>query len=161
MIGFLDIEEFIFAENSLPEAYNFMKKVGLSSLEAVALFAGEIKGSQAIIKAVICPLQESLRTEDGLLYTVGGEELHKINIWLHKNKLKLIAQIHSHPTIAYHSETDDKYPIMSTIGGLSIVVPNFAQDSLNHLEWAYYRLSQDGIWKELDEKEIKKLVKTT
>lgn len=159
MTGFLDIEEFVFTKNSLKEAYDFLGEVGLKSFEAVALFAGEINQKQAIVKVVICPLQESSRSLDGLLYTVGGEELHKINMWLYKNKMKLIAQIHSHPTEAYHSETDDKYPIMSTLGGLSIVVPNFAGDQLNHLDWAYYRLFPECTWKELSQKEIKKLIK--
>ena len=159
MIGFLDIENFNFNINHLEEAYSFLREAGDKSFEAVALFAGNIYGKNATIKEVICPLQESSRSKQGLLYTVDGEELHKINIWLYENQLILIAQIHSHPTKAYHSETDDKYPIICTLGGLSIVVPNFAQEPLNHLDWAYYRLSQESYWEELKQTEIKKIIK--
>ena len=81
------------------------------------------------------------------------------NLWLYENKLKLLAQIHSHPSEAYHSKTDDEFPIMTTLGGLSIVVPYFAKHRLNHLDWAYYRLFSETNWIELNQSEIKNLIK--
>jgi hypothetical protein len=155
----LNVIRFDFQKACLNGAYSFLKKAGNKSYEAVALFAGKIEDDKAFISDVICPLQESSRTQFGLMYTVDGAELHRINMWLYKNKLKLIAQIHSHPTEAYHSETDDEFPIVTTLGGLSIVVPHFAQDPINHLDWAYYRLFAETSWKELKHKEIKNIIK--
>jgi hypothetical protein len=159
MKGFLDIQRFEFDYSSVKEAYSFLNKAGKKSFEAVALFAGRIDGDVAIIDNVIFPLQESLKTRYGLLYTVDGEELHRINLWLYKNNLKLIAQIHSHPTEAYHSDTDDEYPIISTLGGLSIVVPYFARYPPNYEDWSYFRLDDHITWKELNTSEIEKLIK--
>jgi len=159
MIGFQNIKCFEFKQSCLNEAYSFLKKAGNNSYEAVALFVGKIEDNNAIISEVICPLQESSRSKFGLMYTVDGQELHRINLWLYQNKLKLIAQIHSHPSEAYHSETDDEFPIITTLGGLSIVVPYFAQDPLNHLDWAYYRLFSETCWEELNLTEIEKLIK--
>ncbi|WP_317898932.1 hypothetical protein [Aurantibacillus circumpalustris] len=159
MSGFLQIQKFEFGAETLKEAYAFLREVGTKSYEAVALFAGEVEGNVGIIKKVICPEQTSSRSELGLLYSVEGEELHRINIQLYKNKLVLLAQIHTHPGRAYHSETDDEFPIISTLGGLSIVVPNFASDELNHLNWAYYRLSVTAMWDELSQNEIRNLIK--
>lgn len=159
MNGFLDITYFEIQNDCLNQAYSFLKKAGTKSFEAVALFAGRIENCNAFISEVVCPLQESSRSEYGLMYTVDGKELHRINLWLYKNNLKLIAQIHSHPTEAYHSETDDEFPIVTTLGGLSIVVPYFAKDTLNHLDWAYYRLLSETHWKELDKSEIEQLIK--
>lgn len=158
-MGFLDIEIFYFNMTCINEAYSFLKEVGDKSFEAVALFAGNTEGNTALIKKVICPLQEGSRSKQGLLYTVEGEELHRINVWLYKNKLKLIAQIHSHPNEAFHSETDDKFPIVCTFGGLSIVVPDFAQAPINYLDWMYYRLLPESNWKELSKSELKNLIK--
>ena len=161
MIGFLEIEYFEFKKKCLEEAYLFLKKAGNKSFEAVALFAGIVEDKHAIINNVIFPLQESSRSKYGLMYTVDGDELYRINLWLYENKLKLLAQIHSHPSEAYHSKTDDEFPIMTTLGGLSIVVPYFAKHRLNHLDWAYYRLFSETNWIELNQSEIKNLIKIT
>lgn len=159
MNDFLNLKCFEFHKDCLSEAYSFLRKAGNKSFEAVALFVGIIEGNKAIIKNVISPLQESSRSHYGLMYTVDGTELNRINLWLYKNKLKIIAQIHSHPGKAYHSETDDEYPIVTTLGGLSIVVPNFAQETINHHNWAYYRLISETNWKELSQSEIEKIIK--
>ncbi len=158
MIGFLDIKRFEFNRSNLEKAYTFLKEAGKESFEAVALFAGCIEGDRATVKEVILPLQKSYKLESGLMYAVDGEELHRINVWLHENKMSLLAQIHSHPRDAYHSETDDEFPIVATVGGLSVVVPNFAKGNLNHLDWAYYRLTAEAEWNKLCESEIENLI---
>jgi hypothetical protein len=159
MIGFLDINSFEFQNDCVENAYSFLKKAGKKSYEAVALFAGKIEGHNAVVTEVICPLQESSRSRYGLMYTVDGKELHRINLWLYENKLRLIAQIHTHPTEAYHSETDDEFPIVTTLGSLSIVVPYFAKGKLDYLDWAYYRLFSETSWEELEHSDIEKLIK--
>jgi len=84
--------------------------------------------------------------------------LHRINVLLHKNNLRIIAQIHSHPNEAYHSEADDASPIVATIGGVSIVVPRFAADPINLENWAIYRLSPDKRWEQLSSAEVRKTI---
>jgi proteasome lid subunit RPN8/RPN11 len=158
MIGFLDVQVFEFDGEKVNEAYSFLRKAGEKSFEAVALFAGVIDGPKAKITEVILPEQTSYKLKSGLMYAVEGDELHRINVWLYKNNIKLIAQIHSHPTEAYHSETDDEFPIISTVGGLSIVVPNFAVDKLNYSDWAFYRLSESATWDELDVDTVRKII---
>ena len=158
MIGFLDLEVFEFNTTKVEKAYSFLRMAGEKAYEAVALFAGSVEGRKAEVKEVILPEQRSFKLKSGLMYKVDGEELHRINIWLYENKLKLLAQIHSHPTEAYHSEADDEFPIISTVGGLSIVVPNFASGKMNYMDWAYYRLSESASWDELDESAIKQLI---
>lgn len=57
------------------------------------------------------------------------------------------AQVHSHPAHAFHSVTDDQWPIISQPGFISIVVPNFAANQ-SSLERAWIgRLLPDGRWK--------------
>ena len=57
-------------------------------------------------------------------------------------------QVHSHPTDAYHSETDDTYPIATLEGSLSIVLPFFGRDGWESKDIAVYRLGRTG-WDEL------------
>lgn len=154
MTGFLDIVKFEFKKEQLEKAYAFLGHAGEDRFEAVALFAGDVDGNIATIREVILPEQKSYKLESGLMYVVDGDELHRINVWLYKNRLRLIAQIHSHPEEAYHSETDDEFPIISTVGGLSIVIPFFARQKIDYDEWAYYRLGADLIWNEFNHKDL-------
>ena len=41
-------------------------------------------------------------------------------------KRSVKAQIHTHPGEAFHSASDDRWPIVSQAGFISIVLPNFA-----------------------------------
>ncbi|MDO8999838.1 MAG: hypothetical protein Q7W45_08745 [Bacteroidota bacterium] len=151
--GYLSIEKIKMPYKCIVGAYEHMRQAGQRGLEGVALFAGKEEGSVFTIDTTIVPKQKAMSLEDGLLYAVDGEELHRVNVWLYENKMSLMAQIHSHPSEAYHSQTDDAYPIVATVGGISIVVPDFASRSIDISTWAVYRLSTKGEWIELKEEE--------
>mgnify|MGYP001554367127 CR=1 FL=1 len=72
-------------------------------------------------------------------------------MYLYRNSLELVAQVHTHPGAAYHSKTDDQYAIATTIGSFSIVVPTFAARNFAVSECAVYRLDAQGQWLEVDE----------
>ena len=75
---------------------------------------------------------------------VKGEELHKLNAWLYTAEQVLAVQIHCHPGEAYHSETDNRFPIVTAVGGASVVVPDFCRHGLLTQGTAVYRLSDKG-----------------
>jgi hypothetical protein len=159
-MNFLDIKKVLFHIRELTLAYEHLRKAGRKGLEAVVLFAGtydETISSFRICETIV-PLQMSLNIEGGLLYAVDGEELHRINVHLHESRQLLIAQMHTHPGRAYHSSTDDAYPIVTKIGALSIVVPNFAMDDLAPQRWAVYRLSESILWEKLSAKDVNNLI---
>ena len=157
MKGFLEIDQISMPKEYLNEAIGFLRYAGSKHVEGVALFAGKASETSFEILETICPNQKSYQLEYGLMYAVESEELHRINVWLYENDMQLIAQIHSHPTVAYHSETDDRYPIVDTVGGVSIVVPNFGMGAVDLHDWAIYRLSETPTWDELTENEIETL----
>ena len=75
-----------------------------------------------------------MRSQHGL--EARATELPRLNVLLHERNLTLVAQLHSHPTNAYHSSTDDTYPIVTRAGRISLVVPDFAlQQDLITLKW--------------------------
>ena len=71
-----------------------------------------------------------------------------MTVWLYEAQQVVGAQVHSHPADAYHSDTDDAYPVATLDGSLSIVLPYFGRDGWESGEIAAYRLGQDG-WEEL------------
>lgn len=123
-----------------------LRASGRQGLEGMALWAGHVDGDQFRVSEVIVPQQQGHRTEHGLAVSVPGDELHRINIYLHRQGLRLIAQIHSHPTEAYHSDTDDRYAIATALGSLSIVVPDFAVRPFALNDCAVFRLSKRPWW---------------
>ncbi len=159
MIGLLGINKIELPLDCIESACQHMRSVGMQRLEGVALFAGHEKEDSFYIEKTIIPKQKAYSLESGLLYAIPGDELHRINVMLYENNMSLVAQIHSHPTRAYHSATDDAYPVITTVGGISIVVPNFASGPVSITNWAVYRLSIDNYWTELNLKEKLELIK--
>lgn len=160
-MNFLEIQNINIPTSCINEAYHHIRKVGMKHLEGVALFAGKYRQNelQYEVKETIIPKQLSVSLEHGLLYAVTGDELHRINVYLHQTGQTLLAQLHSHPTDAYHSSTDDAYPIVTKLGALSIVVPNFGREEFSLDRWAVYRLSAAAVWKELEIIEVRNLIK--
>ena len=94
------------------------------------------------------PRQTSYKLYDGLCVRVDGDELHRLNVWLYEAQQVIGVQVHSHPVDAYHSDTDDAYPIATLEGSLSIVLPLFGRDGFESSDIAAYRLRREG-WLEL------------
>lgn len=153
------IDEVFVPSSCIMEMYSFFQLQGQRGLEAFALWAGKCSGSTFTVTDTIIPAQHSVQLEEGLLYSVDGEELHRINVWLYNQQKMLVAQIHTHPGRAYHSETDDEYPVMATLGGLSIVIPHFASEPFTLNNIAVYRLEEGGTWRNLSLKRILSLIK--
>lgn len=59
------------------------------------------------------------------------------------------AQVHTHPGEAFHSTTDDNWPIVSQEGFLSIVIPDFATGEISLKNTWIGRLCGGGIWSRL------------
>lgn len=139
------------------QALQHMRSAGRQGLEGVALWAGRLEGHTVRVSKTMIPKQTALGSSSGLLYLVEGDELHRLTVELYRNRLTLIAQLHSHPGEAYQSDTDDEFPIATTEGSLSIVVPNFARGPLDPSSWAVYRL-QPGGWIRLHERNASDLI---
>jgi hypothetical protein len=71
------------------------------------------------------------------------------DFWKHLafSQQSIKAQVHTHPDEAFHSASDDKWPIVSQEGFLSIVIPNFAEGDIS-LENAWVgHLDAKGNWR--------------
>jgi hypothetical protein len=97
---------------------------------------------------------------DGVEHPVHARSPHGYDVdsaWLTEFWQRLAAakrsikvQVHTHPGRAFHSATDDRWPIISQDGFISIVVPNFAAGSPS-LERAWIgRLQANGKWQKLE-----------
>ncbi len=159
MTGLSGVTEVRVPGSVVREAETHLRTVGRRGLEGFALWAGAAEGSVFRVSASFIPKQTGHRLPEGVCVIVAGEELHRLNVWLYEHRLTLIAQLHSHPTEAYHSATDDAYPIVTTVGGVSIVVPNFARSPFSVASSAIFRLQQAGGWRQLRVAEASRLIR--
>ncbi len=157
MIGLSHIHHVSVPRSLAIRAHAHLRDAGQHGSEGFALWAGTPNGNTFRVLETIIPAQSGLRMAYGVCVTVAGDELHRINLWLYQHKMTLIAQLHSHPDEAYHSETDDTFPIATTVGSFSIVIPNFARDlfALDHC--AIYRLTVGG-WLSLSSADAQRLL---
>ncbi len=159
MSGFSDITEILVPRKAYEESHAHLKRVGRANFEGFALWAGKREGHAFFVRETVIPKQTGIKAETGVCVRVEAGELHRINVWLYEHGYNLIAQLHSHPADAYHSETDDTFPIVTTVGGVSIVVPDFARQEAFQLEGcAVYRLMPDDGWVELSIDEATSLI---
>lgn len=133
-----------------------MQEFGSHGWEVLVLWLGRVEQGEAHVIKAFTPQQKAISSEDGVGYFVDGDTLFQLNRDLSESGLRLIAQVHSHPQEAYHSEADDRYAIVTAEGGLSLVVPNFGRAPADPTGWAAYRLNGRN-WDELSEKEVQVL----
>jgi hypothetical protein len=59
----------------------------------------------------------------------------------------VLLQAHTHPGRAFHSVTDDRFPMIQTRGFLSLVLPNFALGDASLANARLYELHDGGVWR--------------
>lgn len=151
------VKQFVLPARVIDLTVGTLQDIGQKGFEAFVLWGGRVDsgGSRCRFESAYCPQQRTTQSESGLLVEVGGEALFQANRAFFERREILAAQVHSHPTDAYHSEVDDHFPLMTLVGGLSVVIPDFAAGGREGLDdWAWYRLVSLGRWIEIEPKEL-------
>ena len=144
------VTSFVLPSPLLEATLEVLRKAGCRGCEAFVVWGATIDDGVVRFATMLVPDQVAYQTDDGLLITVDGEALFQINKTLYERSEILAAQVHSHPTAAFHSETDDCYSLVTLTGALSLVVPDFGRDGLDGSHrWAWYRLVGEGQWSPL------------
>lgn len=64
-------------------------------------------------------------------------------------ELGVRVQVHTHPGEAFHSATDDAYPLIHETGFLSLVIPDFATGPVGFRRAYLTEIQTDGGWREV------------
>jgi proteasome lid subunit RPN8/RPN11 len=159
MSDMLGVREIRVPRDVVEAIQQHLREAGSTHREGVAFWAGQIAAEVFEVHAALVPAQIQTRSEEGVAVMITGDELFRMNVWLHRNHMTVVAQLHSHPGEAYHSDTDNDYSIVTQAGGLSIVVPDFARGPFSLDSAAVYRLDAQGAWSELDAAAAKTLIR--
>ena len=160
--GVLEVSTFVISTELAEFGHNFLRQLGLQGFEGLILWAGRFRDEDPRIFDVLevfAPKQRGIRGPNGVGLTVDGDELFRMNADLYRRRLLLAGQVHSHPTEAYHSSTDDQYATVTIPGGLSLVVPDFASRPFEVSSTAVYRLAVEGEWVEVSQQAARSLIR--
>src|SRR5438093_1479940 len=92
---------------------SFLQERGRLDCEGFVIWSGVIVAKGFEFRSAVIPSQEAIATDEGLLVFVDGQDLFEVNKRLYQRGEIAGAQIHSHPTVAYHSDTDDHFPLVT------------------------------------------------
>lgn len=135
-------------EGLLRESLDILRACGRGRDECVVLGTGPA-GATGIIDAIVHPVHVA----HPQFYEIDGRWLTSFWISLARERRSIRMQVHTHSGVAFHSETDDAWPIIQTAGFLSLVLPfHAARDDLAGAFMA--RLSEAGTFEEVPVSEL-------
>lgn len=105
----------------LEQTLDLLRASARNRCERVALWLAPAVGPSTVSE-VYEPHQETARD----FFYLPPESLCALMARLKAGRLKVAAQIHTHPKEAFHSETDARWAIVRHVGALSLVLPLFA-----------------------------------
>lgn len=125
----------------LDASFSFLRACGKRRCECQVLWLAHSTGPM-----VVCDIAHSDHRSHASGFELSNQWLSELWLQLASTNTSIVAQVHTHPGRAFHSKTDDAFPIVHTPGFLSIVVPNFGRGSTS-LESAYATtIGSDGAW---------------
>ena len=144
-------------ETILIRTLQILKAAGRSKKERGVLWLADLTKPGVVVEAY-----EPAQKTSKVLFWLPPESMRKLMGHLKEAKRMIVAQIHSHPAQAFHSETDDNHSVIGHAGALSVVIPYFAKgiNSENFTESsAFFYLLRSGEWTEASEEMIQKNLK--
>jgi hypothetical protein len=123
------------------DTFKQFRNCGCGRNECQALWVGPIADPE-LVSHLVHPVHDASPVGFQL------EEQWLTAFWLRmaREALCVRVQVHTHPGSAYHSATDDAYPIVHSPGFLSLVIPRFATGPVG-FDGAYLtRIGGNGEW---------------
>ena len=131
----------LISQKVLEEARTFFEERGADGLEGTALITRRGDGP---LDRLVIPTQHAGRGVGcwvevpltGKLELAAALDLDE----------RYVARIHSHPGAPFHSETDDRNPVLTQEGALSIVAPYFGLGLRRGLDSCAVYIRRNGVW---------------
>ena len=82
-------------------------------------------------------------------FQVDGTWLNSFWLELAQIDCGIRIQVHTHPHEAFHSRTDDEFPIIHSEGFLSLVIPNFGTGPVGFDDAHLAEIGPNGRWRQV------------
>ncbi|HEV3272890.1 MAG TPA: Mov34/MPN/PAD-1 family protein [Candidatus Methylacidiphilales bacterium] len=140
-------------EPILARTLEIMQAAGSSKKERGVLWLANLAKPGIVVEAYE-PVQKTSR----IRFWLPPQSMRMLMGHLRATRRMIVAQVHSHPARAFHSETDNNHAVVSHAGALSVVIPHFAKgvtaDNFTDVSKFFYLLPS-GEWTEASEKLIR------
>jgi hypothetical protein len=137
-------DRIVLVKDVIAKTFAWLRECGRGECECVLYWTGPSE------KLLVDGVEHPVHKRSPFGYELDGPWLTDFWRQLGKSQRSVKAQIHTHPGDAFHSATDDHWPIVSQVGFLSIVIPDFAAGEPT-LDAAWIgRLRTDGNWEQLE-----------
>jgi hypothetical protein len=131
------------ASDILQETFHSLRECGRGECECAVYWTGPSDSN--LVNGVEHPVHQ--RSPFG--YEINDGWITEFWKRLAISKRSIKVQVHTHPDEAFHSATDDKWPIVSQVGFISIVIPYFAVGEPSLDDAWIGRLQTNGKWRRL------------
>ena len=149
------VERYKVSRQTVDDTWAMLREGAVEEVETVVLWLGQVLNeTTAEVLAPFCPPQVAYRGPDGLAVEIPQEVLTQI-IGALPRGIHILVRLHTHPSDAYHSSTDDRNMVIAHEGAISIVVPRFALGPADLGLCSVNVLERNGHWRELDEPAVK------
>jgi hypothetical protein len=135
---------FLVQKAILVSTFQYLRRCGRGRRECQVLWTSAWKSPEAITGVV----HPEHRAHAGG-FVVDGAWLNCLWLDLSRRGEGIRLQVHSHPTLAFHSATDDGYPIVHTPGFLSLVIPDFGTGEVSLQNAFLAEIGEDGCFREV------------
>jgi len=147
------VRHHLLTEEVLEDTRAVLADRGVHGVEGVVLWVGRRSGEDVQILFAFGPPQIAYKSPDGLAVSIPDEAVTEIIAALPPD-LFIPVRVHSHPTDAYHSATDNTNMLLSHRGAISIVVPYFADRPIELTQCSVNELDNSFCWREMPVGEI-------
>jgi hypothetical protein len=128
----------------LEETFAHFRGCGRGRRECQSLWLSSWAQPEAIVRVVHSKHRASVGG-----YVVDDAWLNTFWLELGELNMGVRVQVHTHPAEAFHSASDDAYPIIHRVGFLSLVIPSFAMGPVGFDDAYLTEIQSDGSWKEV------------
>ena len=128
------------------QTLDILHRGGARREERVALW---LSGASPRTPALVVEAHEPDQIADVDYFRLPPQSMRTLMAHLAATRRRIVAQIHTHPGRAYHSEVDAEWAIVRHVGAISLVLPKFAASTTpaNFLRQAkVYEFSAEGDW---------------
>ena len=126
----------------LAETFAYFRQCGQGRRECQVLWTGPWSQPNAITASV----HSAHRAHAGG-FQVADAWLNAFWVALAERHEGVRVQVHTHPYDAFHSATDDAYPIVQSPGFLSLVIPEFGMGPASFDDAYLCEITENGSWR--------------
>jgi len=134
------------SQRGLEETLAHLHNSGSQRHEGIVLWLGKRSRPVAKVSHVYQPLHKAAAD----FFHIPKQGMAELMEFLGEHSIGVLAQVHTHPAEAFHSDADDKWAMVRHLGALSLVLPYFAANvnAANFLaEAATFELDAGNSWR--------------